>query len=219
MAFEANSHNTVIFIHNSVIICQVNNDIKSNKERILTAASVLFLQGGASALSVRAIAKQAGVSTIGIYSHFEGKQGILDALYIEAFEMLSDAMDVLDEPLSPKEAALLAAHNYLELADSYEAHYRLIFGERDTHYEPSEEAQAVAFDAFDALIRLASNLLPAESTVERKQAVALQVWSSLHGVASLKHHIVGQIVNQTAWRDSVMQSIDYIIAGIGDEQP
>ena len=56
--------------------------MSNNKEKILEAASVLFLKGGSAALSVRAIAKAAGVSTIGIYSYFEGKQGILDVLYI-----------------------------------------------------------------------------------------------------------------------------------------
>ena len=79
--------------------------MSSNKANILEAASKLFLEGGSGALSVRAIAKQAGVSTIGIYSHFEGKQGILDALYIEGFELVSRLIDdVLDENLSPRAA-------------------------------------------------------------------------------------------------------------------
>ena len=59
------------------------------KGRILAAASELFLEGGVRALSVRAMANRAGVSTIGIYSHFNGKQGILDALYIEGFEHIT----------------------------------------------------------------------------------------------------------------------------------
>ena len=54
--------------------------MKPGKENILQAASELFLEGGSAALSVRAIARRAGVSTMGIYSHFEGKQGSLDAL-------------------------------------------------------------------------------------------------------------------------------------------
>ncbi|MEM6604761.1 MAG: TetR family transcriptional regulator, partial [Pseudomonadota bacterium] len=58
---------------------------RSNKERILLAASKLLASGGLASLSVRAIATEAGLSTIAIYSHFQGKQGVLDALYIEGF--------------------------------------------------------------------------------------------------------------------------------------
>ena len=63
-----------------------------NRDKILHAVSELFLVGGLASLSVRSIAKKAGLSTIGIYSHFEGKQGILDALYIEGFERVGAAM-------------------------------------------------------------------------------------------------------------------------------
>ena len=41
------------------------------KSKILYAASALFLEGGLAALSVRAISKKAGLSTIGIYSHIK----------------------------------------------------------------------------------------------------------------------------------------------------
>ena len=66
------------------------------RQKILEAASALFLKGGTNALSVRAIAEGAGMSTIGIYSHFKGKQGILDALYIEGVELVEKEMKAAD---------------------------------------------------------------------------------------------------------------------------
>ena len=65
---------------------------KDTRQKILEAASTLFLKGGTHALSVRAIAEGASMSTIGIYSHFKGKQGILDALYIEGFTLVDEMM-------------------------------------------------------------------------------------------------------------------------------
>ena len=92
-------------------------------------------------MSVRAIAKRAGVSTIGIYSHFQGKQGILDALYIEGFERVSEAMNVETEGREPRDIILEATRGYLEIAENYEAHYRLIFGaERSLTTLPPQEA-------------------------------------------------------------------------------
>ena len=83
--------------------------MSQTRERILHAAGELFLEGGLQALSVRAIAARAGLSTIGIYSHFDGKQGILDALYIEGFERLYRSMAPEDLPQDKRARALTAA--------------------------------------------------------------------------------------------------------------
>ena len=93
-----------------------------SKAKILTAASELFASAGAGALSVRAISKRAGLSTIGIYNHFNGKQGILDALYIEGFQMVMTAIRVEDETLSPREAVLQGLSNYIDLATEHRGH-------------------------------------------------------------------------------------------------
>ena len=58
--------------------------------RILEAASGLLSEEGASALSVRRIATAAGCSTMGLYSRFGGKDGVVDELYAEGFERLID---------------------------------------------------------------------------------------------------------------------------------
>ena len=158
---------------------------KVNKQAILTAASELFIEGGADALSVREIARRAGLSTIGIYSHFEGKQGILDTLYVEGFEHVIDAMDKIDPTQTPKKILRQGASNYLEVARKYKAHYRLIFGERQPGYEPSEEAREVAAIAFAKLTEWIGHILPAGSKKADRENAAMQLWSFLHGTASL----------------------------------
>ena len=122
-----------------------------SKAKILTAASELFASAGAGALSVRAISKRAGLSTIGIYNHFNVKQGILDALYIEGFQMVMTAIRVEDETLSPREAVLQCLSNYIDLATEHRGHYELIFGRGDPSYTPSSPAIAVGAEAFNRL--------------------------------------------------------------------
>ena len=167
--------------------------IAESRSKILNAASELFLQGGVAALSVRAIAKRAGLSTIGIYSHFQGKQGILDALYIEGFGLVFDAMNVKPKGKIQREDVLQAARGYLRVGREYEAHYRLIFGESDRGYKPSEEAIAASQRAFGKLVSLASGFLPAASGLRERQQLALDVWAIVHGYVSISHHaIAGQ---------------------------
>ncbi len=188
--------------------------MNQNKAKILKAASSLFLTGGAAALSVRAIAKQAGVSTIGIYSHFEGKQGILDALYIEGFGYVADAMDVLKLGLAPREAVLLASKNYLQLAETHEAHYRLIFGENNGAYSPSKEAKTVAIEAFSGLIDLVGNVYPTLVDEAARVRVALQVWALMHGSVSLKQHAVGELVDMRDWQPRALEAVAVFIDGL-----
>ncbi|MDI9243954.1 TetR/AcrR family transcriptional regulator [Marinobacter sp. CHS3-4] len=185
--------------------------MKDTKAKILGAASQLFLMGGTGALSVRAIAKQAGVSTIGIYSHFQGKQGILDALYIEGFHSVSRALKVDTLANSPREAVLTAARNYLNNAEQLEAHYSLIFGKLDGNYEPSADAKQAGIEAFEQLTELVGGLLPATASKSQKQDAAIRVWSLIHGFVSLRHHAVAQLVDMSDWKERTMKTAEMLV--------
>ena len=177
------------------------------KNTILQAATELFLEGGSSALSVRAISKRAGVSTIGIYSHFKGKQGILDELYIEGFEKIFSIVDIIDTSASPREVILNGVKGYLAIADQYEAHYRLIFGESDAGYSPSEEARAVSEKAFNRLVDVSSLILPKDTTVTKKQRVALEIWAFVHGYVSLKRHAISTLIKPVEWNNLALSAL------------
>lgn len=177
------------------------------KRRILNAASTLFAEGGVAALSVRAIAEQAKVSTIGIYSHFKGKQGILDALYIEGYEMVYNTMEFDKSDLGPKQILLKGIAGYLQIAQDYEGHYRLIFGENDNQYKPSEEAKASAHRAYKRLVQHTSIILPENADWIERQQTALELWAFVHGYVSLKHHVTGQLISAKQWYDMANDGI------------
>jgi AcrR family transcriptional regulator len=176
------------------------------KTRILAAASRLFLRGGAAALSVRAIAAEAELSTIGIYSHFQGKQGILDALYIEGFERVAEAMRVSSETHTPREAVRTACQNYLQSADAYQAHYQLIFGQADSSYQPSKQAQDVGRKAFEVLTDLVARLLPDTASKQARHDAAMQIWSVLHGFVGLRQHAVARLVDMRHWQNRALNT-------------
>lgn len=189
--------------------------------KILDAASVLFLQGGVPALSVRSIAREAGISTIGIYSHFNGKQGILDALYIEGFGFVYDAMEQhmvgLDKDAEQgaetiKQNVLNACAAYMDVGAEHEAHYRLIFGERDASYLPSADAQAAANRAFAKLVSVAGAYVGETSSFELKQKIALDTWAIVHGYVSISHHVA--MANQTIdWKQQALEAVARLLSG------
>ena len=184
------------------------------KTNILNAASTLFLKGGVAALSVRAIAEAAGVSTIGIYSHFQGKQGILDALYIEGFAQVSAAMDVPTAGVKPQAAVLQACENYLTSAEAFQAHYRLIFGQADDAYQPSPEALEAGIGAFIGLTKLVAKLLPPTANRAQQQDAAIKVWSVAHGFVCLRYHTVAKFVDMRDWKERAMVTLGGVVGEI-----
>ena len=181
------------------------------KAKILNAASELFLEGGAAALSVRAISKRAGLSTIGIYSHFQGKQGILDALYVEGFGYVSEAMNVAGLDEDPVARIILAADRYLQMAANHKAHYKLVFGEGDSSYEPSEETKDAGRAAFEELVNQSAKALPCGVTWSEKQDFAVGIWALLHGYVSLNDHAVTNLVETQDWRKMILKSVSVYV--------
>ncbi len=186
----------------------MNSSMTDTKAKILTAASALFLEGGAKALSVRAIAARANMSTIGIYSHFKGKQGILDALFVEATAMVSDAMDAGNGQPDAKSTMMAAASAYLDFAANHAAHYQLFFGENDPDYEPSEEAQTAARDAYKKLLSHATLLMPEGAKLPDVQETALGFWALLHGFVGLTRHAAAAHTGVQDWRALILRKVE-----------
>ncbi len=183
---------------------------EGSRTKILDAASALFLEGGVAALSVRAISKRAGLSTIGIYSHFNGKQGVLDALYIEGFNKVYDAMDIDRSEEDAMENVRISCQAYLSVAFNNEAHYRLIFGESDTGYTPSEEAREAASRSFKKLVTTTDELIQARGLAIDKLQGALDIWAVMHGYVSISHHAMS---NETLdWDEMALTAVITLIS-------
>ncbi len=76
-----------------------NNNLKSASEgaqNILLAAEQLFAEQGFSAVSINAIAKQAGVCKANIFHHFENKEALYLAVLRSASERMSALIAELD---------------------------------------------------------------------------------------------------------------------------
>ncbi len=131
---------------------------------------------------------------------------MLDALYVEGFALVQEATESAATLANPLEAALLSAERYLEIAQTNEGHYRLIFGETGDGYTPSTEAQGAARRAFEALVTQVTRLLPPSTSHGQRQRAALRLWALLHGYVSLRHHVIGATLDYRQWKSMAMES-------------
>lgn len=184
-----------------------------SRDQILSAASKLFLEGGIHALSVRAIAKGAGMSTIGIYSHFKGKQGILDALYIEGFNNVTEVMKTVKKQ-TPKASVLEMCRQIFNFSERSAAHYKLIFGANMTEYSPSAEAFEAAKQGFITLTKVTSSLLPKDTSLTQKQELAMEIWAITHGYIGLNNHEISQHLDWGNWQTRALNALETHIDAI-----
>ncbi len=156
-------------------------------DRILAAASRILSETGAAGLNVRSIAKQAGTSTMGVYSRFGGKLGLVEALYREGFERLRGKTEPLvsaGEPLEALEALCVA---YRDTALANATHYEIMFGRAVAGFEPGPQARAEAFGSFDrVVVRAIRRAVDAGLLRGDPLELGLRLWALAHGMVSLE---------------------------------
>ena len=155
-------------------------------QRILEAASELLSKEGASALSVRKIAAAAGCSTMGLYSRFGGKDGVVDELYAEGFERLVDAMKANQPTDDPLADLRRGATCYREHAITNATHYMVMFGGAVPGFVPSDASHEIAHDAFGGLVAKVARCTDAGILVGRADDLAEVLWGSIHGLVMLE---------------------------------
>ncbi|WP_328474971.1 TetR/AcrR family transcriptional regulator [Actinoplanes sp. NBC_00393] len=110
---------------------------------LLTLAEVTLRDRGAGELSLRELAREAGVSPAAPSRHFKSKQTLLDALAMEGFHRLSGAMTGALEQTGDSFADRLAAlvRTYLGFAGANAALLELMFARK---HDPTASAELIA---------------------------------------------------------------------------
>jgi AcrR family transcriptional regulator len=171
---------------------------------LLEAAAEILETEGPDALSVRRIAATAGVAPMGVYNHFESKAGIIEALFIQGFERLAEALDGVAEIQDPYEALREGGRRYRALALAHPMVYRLMFLRAVPGFEPSDHALEIAAHAFEALVSSVQRAMAAGVIAEGPPTETSQlIWASIHGWVSLELMGFGFVEDQATWFDRV----------------
>lgn len=152
---------------------------------VLEAALALLGEEGPDHFTVRAIAARAGVAPMALYNHFDGKNGVLEAIWIDGFEQLRECISRRRGlPLDDLHDVGFA---YREFALAHRAHYTVMFMHRFVGFEPSLEASHAAAQGFGALVNQVERA-QRDGLFRTKRAgdVAQMLWSTCHGYVSLE---------------------------------
>ncbi len=105
--------------------------------RIIEAARKHFYAHGLERASVDAIAAEAGVSKMTLYSNFGSKEGLFEAVVQERTDrVMGDAVETLD-PMQPREVLLALGEQFLALTREEQTlgKFRSLYGAASAHPE------------------------------------------------------------------------------------
>ncbi len=175
---------------------------------LLTSAEEILETEGPDGLSVRRIAAAAGVAPMGVYNHFESKFGIVEALYVQGFQRLGDAMAAMAQIDDPAEALLEGARAYRTLALAHPMAYQVMFMRAVPGFEPSDPALTSCTRGFDHLVATVQHAIRAGVIAPGSPTETAQmIWASIHGWVSLELLGLGFVVDQEVWYDRLCEAL------------
>jgi AcrR family transcriptional regulator len=157
------------------------------RRALVDAALAIVKETGAGALSLRDLARKAGVSHAAPYRHFRSREALLVALATEGFVGLGAAMEARAAGLSDPIARFTAIGvGYVLHAVEHPGHFRVMFS-RELHEGIEDPDLAAA--AEPTLRVLVETIAAAQAAGLMREgdprALAIPAWSMVHGLAML----------------------------------
>jgi AcrR family transcriptional regulator len=171
------------------------------RRALVEAGRRLVEAEGSTALSLRAVAREAGVSPAAPYHHFKDKSELLEAIADQGWDELSDIMDAVaaQHESSPGVA-------YVRYARAHPALYRVMYDAARDRLSIPDEAE----DSAHAKVRRA--FLAAADATEAPLDLELAIvaaWCAAHGLAEMAafkhfHRLRAEVGGEDAFLQAVL---------------
>lgn len=155
------------------------------KQALVTAAIDLLETTSASELSLREVARKAGVTTGAPYHHFKTKADLLAEVACLGFEALGRELSSVDGArATARERLERRVEAYIRFAVAHGAHYRVMFAPELRESTELARYEMLSRAGFDGLVRAVEGVRP-ELRGKAARAVARTIWAAAHGFALL----------------------------------
>ncbi|MGY1577186.1 TetR/AcrR family transcriptional regulator [Streptomyces sp. MN13] len=156
----------------------------------LRAARELLEEDGSAGLSLRAVARRAGVSPTAPYRHYADRESLVSAVAAEGYrELAAHLAAAHPAPSTPDDLAAVAVA-YVQFAIEHPALFRAMFAEPcDPTSAERVAATAVITEYVQGIVR------DAFPGADDAGALATTVWALVHGLAFL--HLDGKLDSST----------------------
>jgi len=156
--------------------------------RLLEAAALLLDEEGPSSLSARRIAKEAGTSTMAVYTHFGGMPALVREIVVEGFRRFGEHVTGVPTTDDPAGDLVSMAFLYRENALANPHLYSVMFGATSLGgYRLAPEEREVGRYTFEVLVDAVSRAMESgDIHCGDPGPVAEQLWAAMHGFVMLE---------------------------------
>ena len=158
------------------------------KNELVRAGVDILTQEGIGTLSLRKVARHAGVSHSAPYAHFKDKQALLAAISSEGFRKLLAVMksSAKEAGADPQRQLVACGRAYIIFAMREQAIFKVMFSGILEHEKKYPEFVEISQSTFKFLVKIVgacqrSNILRPGPT----ELLAVTIWSQVHGIVSL----------------------------------
>jgi AcrR family transcriptional regulator len=157
------------------------------REQVVAASLTLIEEQGIAALSLREVARRAGVSHQAPYHHFGSKDALVAELVGRGFTRLSEMLESAERTRgTPARRLRLAARAYVDFALANPAAFRIMFRPELADLSACPSAGAAGSRAYSVLLRLVDqNFRGPRVGPDRLEAITTMHWSMVHGLSTL----------------------------------
>jgi AcrR family transcriptional regulator len=178
----------------------------------------VLVEEGPEALTVRRVAQKLNCSTKIIYTMFQGKDGLANALYLEGCTRLSQAIERVPEAASPHTYVQQIAWAYWTFAMANPSYYAVLFSGAIPRFQPSASSKQMMTMALEMVVRIlqaymTQGLLPVEDPVTLTRAL----WAPFHGVVSL--YLLGHFSSFEEAKQAFERTVQAMIGSFGPGTP
>ena len=184
---------------------------------LMDAALISIRENGVERLSLRALARDVGISQTAPYRHFKDKTHLLVKLASEGFYTLAtQKRETRINPYS-QENLIDVGIAYVQFAKSHPEQYKLMFGSSIENRRDYPELMDASHTAFQCIFEQVEEGIKAGFLVDRDpEILAKSCWTTVHGIASLLIDGFFENVDYN-FDDFLRQQVTFNIRGISKD--
>jgi AcrR family transcriptional regulator len=156
------------------------------RQALVDAARALVNEQGESGFSLSDACRKAGVSTAAPYRHFADKHEILEEVAAQGFLDMTNRSRAATEPhpAGSEQRIVALGRVYFSFATAEPALFRMMFGQKPRPAEHDRLAET-GRDCFGYVVQEVVSYCAINRIEGDAQLIALQLWTLVHGAASL----------------------------------
>lgn len=121
---------------------------------IVSAAWELAREEGVAGISLHGLARKVGMRQPSLYSYFDSKHALYDAMFADGNRRLLAVLDALDLPDDAREAGKVHTRAFVQFSLDHPEVHALLFTRPIPGFEPSAESYGVAQQVLDGAVAL-----------------------------------------------------------------